>query len=102
MKNQLLIEVPKDSPTRKQKLNAFKKAFGIWTHYAAHMPPDERWIALNVSTARKFWNEPDMSPWDLISNYCRVLEEQGLLEEGKSERDAIAKICANRGIPFWR
>ena len=93
MKQLLLIAVPKDSPSRHDLLEAWKNANGIYTHYCDSIP-EAPWEALKMQRGEK--REPEM----VIADECRLLEECGRLVEGKTEREAILKLCRNLDIPF--
>ena len=92
MKTPLLIEVPKDSPSRKQLLEAWKKANGIWTHYCRNIA-EAPWAALKLQRGEL------RHPWIVIAEECRLLEECGRLVGGMTEREAIRKLCQNLDIP---
>lgn len=104
MRTQTLIDVPKDSPSRQQKLNALKRALGIETHYAKHLAREDlRWSACHIPTARKIGKDygydiPNL--YEAIAKVCRLLEERGVLVNGISERDAVRTLCENIGVPM--
>lgn len=104
MKHPVLLDVLKDSPTRKEKLDAFKAKHDIWTHCASHM--NEKWCAMAVtlSIQRLFGYsdlKPDESvkPIDLIARYCRLLDEANLLVNGNTEAEAVRSLCEFNNIP---
>lgn len=95
-----LLDVPKDSPSRKERLEAFKAKHGVWTHNS-HLPPEgEPWSALLVPKARLAMDEPTAEPMKLIAGYCSLLDEMDLLVTGKTQREAIQTLCEKNGIAF--
>lgn len=103
MKTPNLLDVPKDSPTRKERIEAFKKKHGIWTYYVAGQPKECPWDAMLVPKAVEalagYGVKPDTHPIELISGYCRLLDEWNLLVSGKTEREAIRTLCEHNEIP---
>lgn len=98
-----LFDVPKDSPSRKKKLQAFKDTHGIWTHHASGL--EEPWTAVWVTGARDALSDygPEvatMLPIELIAGYCRLLEECSLLTDGQTERAAIEVLCIANDLPL--
>lgn len=104
MKHPTLIDVPKDSPSKRERLEAFKKLHGIWTHNAGYEPKDEPWSALALNQSAVALNgygvKPADSPLDIIAGYCRLLDEWNLLVTGETEREAIRTLCEKNGIVF--
>lgn len=105
MKTPLLLDVPKTHMSRYERVQAFKERNGIWTHSCREMRrEDHPWCAMLVHRARKALagyldhDEPD-DPISLIAGYCRLLDEWSLLVTGKTERDAIRRLCAHNRIP---
>lgn len=103
MKTPNLFDVPKDAPTRKERLNAFKFANDIETHYCKvfedeHLP----WMACKMDSARQirepYRNSKDESLGSIMADVCRLLEEAGVIAEGKTERDSIIRLCENLDI----
>lgn len=95
-----LIDVPKDSPSKRDRLEAFKKLHGVWTHYAAGMSREEEpWTALLVPKAKLLVDDQEaVEPMDLIAGYCDWLDERGVMVYGKTEREAIRTLCERNGI----
>lgn len=101
-----LIDVPKDSPTRKQRVEAFKKEHGIWTHgNKKNGVGDHAWDALSVLHAHAgldgygLTEIQRLEPMALVSAYCRLLDEWGLLVTGETEVKAIRTLCRNIDLP---
>lgn len=96
-----LFDVPKDSPSRKDRLRAFKATHGIWTHSAyrsSGIGISAKWIAVWVVGARKqlagYGPEVDhMTGMDLVTSYCRLLGEGDLMTEGKTEFEAVELLA---------
>lgn len=98
MKTPNLFDVPKDSPTRKERIEAFKIANDIETHYSDALP-EWPWIAVKMDLARDV-REPyrtcdDNSMGAVMADVCRLLDEAGICADGKTEASAIQKLCAN-------
>lgn len=89
-----LIEVPKDSPSRKERLDALKKAFGIETCDGGPSLLPNRWLACHMPRARKFrygvHAESDL--FDVVSKVGRLLDEAGVTQYGATEREAVGKV----------
>lgn len=89
----------KTHPTRKEAIEAFKKANCIWTYHTDGMTKlEEPWIALLTHKARVQWEEPNMDEFELIANYCCALDGQHLLTTGETEAKAIKKLCKLNNI----
>lgn len=98
-----LLTVPVDSPTRKQRLDQFKKLHGIETMHSPHMKPDEHpWCAMHWLSAKligeKYGNALPFVMFDYIRAMCRPLEENGILVTGRTEADAVRRLCWNMNI----
>jgi hypothetical protein len=104
MKTPNLIDVPQDRPSRKEKLEMFKEDHSIWTHGSPKFTGDDRWCALLVNVARTrlagYGLTLEKTPMEMISGYCRLLDEADLLVTGKTERAAVKTLCELNGIPF--
>lgn len=107
MKQPLLLEVPKDAPSRKDRLKSFCAENGIWTYSCGPEFEDwNKWNAMlmpgNKSDIRVPYQDCFKSndPMEIIAGYCRVLEETGFLVEGKTEWQTVQLLCANVGIAF--
>lgn len=111
MKDQMtLLDVPKDSPSHEERLEAFKKRIGIWTHSGPGESSREfpKWTALLLPTDgegkerysdhRPYCKSDD--PFELIAGYCRILQESERMEYGHTEREAIQNLCQANKIPF--
>ncbi len=99
-----LLDVPKDRPTRKERLEAFKIKHGIWTHNAGPSLGILPWCAVLVPNARrslKGYSVPAAAhPIDLIAGYGRLLEEWSLMVEGPTEHETISHLCTINRILF--
>lgn len=97
-----LIDVPKDSPTRKERFSDFKAEHWIWTHKTNGM--DYPWTALAYAHGLEMLKGYDLTedqrndPILLIAGYCRLLDEAGLLVTGNTERAAVRELCGNLKI----
>jgi hypothetical protein len=101
MTTPLLFEVDQRHASRAVKLISFKKEHGIWTYRTSGMArADEPWSALLVPSARAMFSpESDkLEPFDLIANYCRVLDEAHLLVTGEGELTTIRELCKQNNI----
>ncbi len=100
MKTPNLFDVPKDRPTRKERIQEFKAENWIWTHKAEMM--EDRWSALAYAHSLEALKGYDLTgklePEFLIAGYCRLLDEAGLLVTGKTEMEAIRTLCRNLNI----
>ena len=99
----LLLDVPKDSPTRKERLKAWKDRNKVWTHSAGNNWDSGKWVAIAMKQScdalKGYGVAPDIHPMDLVAGYCRLLDEAGLMMEGDTELGAIEKLCRNVGLP---
>jgi hypothetical protein len=104
MKTPNLFDVPKDSPTRKERIEAFKKSNGIKTHNCGGFADDEypRWTAAHMPSIYKlgYGVKEGMSLGECGALVGRLIDEAGLAAYGKTERDAILRLCVQLGIPF--
>lgn len=104
IKTPLLFEVPKTHPSKKEKMEAFKKLHGIETHYAGKgwTREDHPWSACLMPRAREiaapYVKEENPNLFDLVANAARLLEEAGVLVTGETERDAIRNLCEDNKI----
>ncbi len=100
MKTPPLIDVPKTGLSRYQKLKAFKKANEIQTHHCPSLP-DMPWMALHMPSARELGYGASFE-WDFmdfVAKLGRLLDEAGISDYGKTEREAVRRVCENVGIP---
>jgi len=100
MKTPNLLEIPKDSPTRKERIKAFKIENGIETHDAGPPPSYGRWCAVLVEKA---WNDfsfycEDKSLFGLMAGAGRLIDESGLSGYGDTEITAIRNLCSENKI----
>lgn len=105
MKTPNLLDVPKDSPTKRERIAAFKKQHGIWTHVdKENKIGGHAWDAMAFDKSVEALSGYNLTegekrePVLLIAGYCRLLEEAGLLVTGNTEIDAIRTLCAKNGI----
>ena len=102
MKTPFLLDVPRDRPTRAQRLKAFKKMYQIETHYFAHLDLDEfPWMACHMPSARKlgYGVSAQDAMVEILFKVGRLADEAGITDYGKTEREAIRAVCENLGIP---
>jgi hypothetical protein len=100
MKPQLdLFTTPKTGPTKREKLEAFKKQHDIDVVGSNKY----QWDALLMAHARErlkgYGVKRSADAIDLIAGYCRLLEESDLLVTGSSEIGAIRELCHRNNIP---
>lgn len=104
MKTPNLIDVPKDSPTRKERLQAFKAKHGIQTHCAGpNCERDIRWLAVLFDESWKRWSvycKGDKTLFGLMAGACRLVDESEYSGYGPSELSAIRQLCTLNNIPF--
>jgi len=103
MKTPLLLDVPKSHPSRKERIEAFKKLHGIETHCAKGETDDEypKWMAAHLPSARKlgYGCTETSTLIECVLNVARLMDETGIADHGKTEAEAIRRVCANVGIP---
>jgi len=89
-----LIDVPKDSPTRKERIEAFKKQHGIQTHDGGY-PGEDRWLATLFDDAWKRYSGycKEKTLFGLMEGACRLVEEAGLCSTARSEITAVRELC---------
>lgn len=102
MKTPNLLTVPKAGLTKREKLTAFKKLHKIQTHRASQMRREEHpWSALLMSPALQlasdYGSDAATMP-ELVAEFCRLLDEQRLLVNGPTEREAVRELCRLNGI----
>ena len=119
MKTPNLFDVPKTAPTkreryaanfcnRKAKLAAFKRHHVIATHDDGDPTNEGRWLAVLLSEARELagWGHTHERTGDvnelaeLFASVGRLIDEAGLSDHGKTEREAIRELCEKNDIPF--
>lgn len=85
-----LIEVDREHPTRKERIEAFKAGSVIFTHYAGKNwgRKNRPWSAFLVPVGST------KHPVELIAERCCCYEESGQLVTGETEVEAIMKLCA--------
>jgi hypothetical protein len=102
MKTPNLLNVPKDSPTRKERIEAFRKLNGIETHDCGGSCDDEypRWVAAHMPSVYTlgYGVKDGMSLGECAALVCRLMDEAGYTAYGKTERKAIICLCDNLGI----
>ena len=105
----LPIHAPKTHQSRRDKLEAFKKSVGIWTHREPYTAKsDHPWAAMLLNEARERcagynsekFNARSCAPEDLIFGYVRLLEEgfPALLVTGETERSAIERLLQSANV----
>jgi hypothetical protein len=101
MKTPNLFDVPKDSPTRKERVEAFKETHGIQTHGTGCTEDPDRWCAVLFDVAWKRFGcycANDRSFFGLMAGACLLVTEAGLDGYGDTETTAIRRLCAQNGI----
>ena len=103
MKTPMLLEVPKDSFTHKQRLNQIKSLCQIETHNCKI--EDEPWIAVHMPQAIKLVGPyvPDGEPKDLFTLFfhgCRLMRDCEVMMTGNTEREAVRKLVGALGLPL--
>lgn len=104
MKTPNLLDVPKDHPTRKERIGAFKSKHGIKTHNCGTSWDESKWLAVLFTVAWKQFecyceNSDHPSLCDLIAGAGRLVDEAGLSGYGVTEADAIRNLCEQNKIP---
>jgi hypothetical protein len=104
-----LLEVPKDAPSHKALIAAFKQRVGIWTH-SAHgesSPGWPKWMAMLMPTDgagkerysdHRHYCKSD-EPLEIIAGYCRIMDESGRTGYGHTEKESIRELCSKNEIP---
>jgi len=106
MKTPNFLEIPKDSPSRKERIESFKRLHGIQTHDAGSEWPrsDLRWCALLFELAWGHFSGycKEKSLVGLMAGACRLVDEYGLVGFGDTEIEAIHDLCSQNKIhcPF--
>jgi hypothetical protein len=100
MKPQLdLFKAAKTGPTKREKIDAFKREHSIWTYGSNKF----QWDAILVGKSRELLKEYGVTdqtdPFELIASYCRLIEEADLMATGASEIGAIRELCYRNNIP---
>lgn len=98
MKTPTLFNLPKMGPTKREKIEQFKKQHGIWTHKSGVPRKNDPWCALlSPKTIEVLFRYGDVTkdthPVEIIAGYCRLLDESGLLVCGMTEVEAIRTLC---------
>jgi hypothetical protein len=110
-----LVDVPKDASVKshKAKLAEFKARAGIWTNNSgvkrnASCPDYAPWMAMlmpkdgagveRYSDHRGYTKGSD-EPFEIIWNYCRIMDETGRTGYGHTEAESIRNLCKDNDIP---
>lgn len=93
-----LLDVPQDRPSKRQQHAAevaeLKAKHGIVTHLCRG---GGEWLAVCPKECGKVLGTPeDITLFDLISGYCRLLDEAGLVEENHPTEHAAVTALAKR------
>lgn len=103
MKTPLLFNVPKDRPSRKDRIKAFKKLHGIETVNSRLPKGDQPWTACLMPKAHQigagYGCDPKSNFMDLFVEVGRLLEEASVMVNGETEADAIRTLCEKHKIP---
>lgn len=96
-----LIEVPRDRPTWRMELRAFKEQHGIQTHDDHDPTNPGRWLAVLMEPCRKFGYGVTATSdlFDLICKVGRLMDESGYTAYAKTELQAIRLLCDQNQIP---
>jgi len=111
MKTPYLIHVPKSSPSKRDRLQSFKKEHRIFTHDCREKYLEYRWCAalLNQSLERfgcycKGEAEADLPDSELfmilLMHACRLMDESCLMVTGANEMQALRLLCEENNIRF--
>lgn len=92
MKQAKLIDVPKDAPSAKERIKAFKEQHKILTHNSDSCP-EAPWLALKPRP-----EDEGKDMFDIITESCRLYDESGWCAEGKTQTEAIKQLCRNLEI----
>lgn len=104
-----LFEVPKDSPSHEERLEAFCAEKGIFTYDCDIEPDADPWIAMVLpGNAMKipvpyeefFATECKSDPMEFYFSYCRILDESKRVNFGRTKREAVERLCGELEIPF--
>lgn len=99
----MLLEVPKDSPTHKERLNALKLALMIETNDAGPQEDKDypRWLAVHMPSARSmgYGVTSTSTMFDCFCKVGRLMDDAGIAAYGTTEREAIRKVCENLDLP---
>lgn len=98
-KTPYLLDVPKMAPSKKERLKQFCAENGIETHNGNLGLP---WMAAHMLSARKFgYGVTEKSDlFDCVSKVGRLMDESGITAYGKTEREAVTRLCDGLGI-LW-
>jgi hypothetical protein len=101
MRTPLLIDVPKTSLTRRERIKAFKAKHEIETSYCRGIQCP--WAAAHLPTARKLGagyglNEKS-NLGECLARVCRLMEESGCMVCEDTEIKAIKQLCRYVNIP---
>lgn len=107
MKTPMLLEVPKDAPSSKEKIETFKKLMGIETHscHPYPLPDEQKWLACHrpsaLAIAKPYGVKDSASMCEIYAEVARLIDECNADAYGSTERDAIRNLCDKRDIPCW-
>lgn len=81
-----------------------KAELGIFTHYC----DGSKWMGFSHAKAVEFLGGDSLAfsirtdPFALFSNYCRLLDEAGLVADHmETEEDAIEFVAMAHGVKLW-
>jgi hypothetical protein len=96
-----LLDVPKTHPSRSEKIHAFKTAYQIETHDNGDATDPGRWLAGCLAYARKlgYGVTRHSNLFDCIQKVGRLMDDAGYCAHGKTEIEAIRRVCENLKIP---
>lgn len=111
MKTPYLLIVPKSGPTKRERLQQFKKEHGIFCHDCGQKDYDNRWTACLLQQCHKQFlmycrgETKEGMPEEelffvLISHACRLMDESGLMISAATEMEALRVLCHENKINF--
>lgn len=101
MKTPPLLTVPKDSPSLRARLTAFKNVHDIETHTNGDNTDPTRWVAAHMPSCRKlgYGVTATMGLFECSMKVGRLMDEAGYTAYGSGELSAIRKLCEQLDIP---
>lgn len=101
MKTPYLFDVPKNGPTRREKLARFKSENGFQTHNCGVQMVDKdwggQWMAVHMPTGYIIGASYGVKPGDsliaMCAKICRLLDDSGAVGYGRTEAEAVREVC---------
>jgi hypothetical protein len=95
----LLLDVPKDSPSKAERVKAFKAKHEIDTHCC----DKSDWMAVLMPAARRIGSAYGVKKTDgmaeIGAKVGRLVDEAGHSGYGRSEAEAIRALCEQNNLP---